>query len=673
MKHSIFLNSYSPGKNNKNKTPIPKLKSLITSTPKTFNKNKQPKFRRTFTGNFKYNDNLEKKIYLQNINIKTRRSTELLSKLSNTFKACSQYNTKDIKIESNLYSIGARESYLLSQKINDVKNMLSNFDNHFSDIHNQSREKNYNKKESDDALQKIEEIPDDYKDNDIDESSINNNLDFSIDSFSPKKANISNENLFWISSNKSIKTTSKNNKAKELVLSFGDDDTLNGDDSKSKKKNRTKSVIKRWNSDVKILFNSRKMMKDQLKKYAKEIKKNDKLEKLNDAIKYYELVYNYKYLPNDNQLLSFSRKEKLRKSLSAIGFHQNTQDKKLFSDYHSKNQKIYLFLLKNIRKKHKLNNSNNNLNNNKNDFNNGNSSRSKNHSSTQKISQMSKTGPSSETTQRISSSKSSRTSLFSRNKKLKIKTDDDNNNNLNNSSTCISSLNSKIFNLYNNDAINNPFNIKNESYFPDSNRNSKFNKTENKLFNLSNVILSKGEEINNNLKINYKSILKRIIYEIKNSHKTLKPKGKKKITDVKNIRKELNLKERTGKGIDIQELIFKNVDKYKKYMPKSQVQLIRNIAEIVIDEDRKALRPLFYDDTHDNLLFKERIKKEFKEALIESKKIRESLHKEKVDGSFSDDMKKLLKNDSFSFCNYNALKDMVKKIRAIKGEVTKVE
>ena len=100
-------------------------------------------------------------MYLENIKSRTKRNTELLSKLSSTFRACRlfQYDIKDPIIESNLFSIGVRRSSQLTKRMNIVKNMIQNFDDKFlinlNDDKNTSS-KNNNKKIE---LQKIEEEP----------------------------------------------------------------------------------------------------------------------------------------------------------------------------------------------------------------------------------------------------------------------------------------------------------------------------------------------------------------------------------------------------------------------------------------------------------------------------------------------------------------------------------
>ena len=99
-------------------------------------------------------------MYLENIKSRTKRNTELLSKLSSTFRACRfQSDIKDPIIESNLFSIGVRRSSQLTKRMNIVKNMIQNFDDKFlinlNDDKNTSS-KNNNKKIE---LQKIEEEP----------------------------------------------------------------------------------------------------------------------------------------------------------------------------------------------------------------------------------------------------------------------------------------------------------------------------------------------------------------------------------------------------------------------------------------------------------------------------------------------------------------------------------
>ena len=98
-------------------------------------------------------------MYLENIKSKTKRNTELLSKLSSTFRTCRfQSDIKDPKIESNLFSIGVKRSSLLTKRMNVVKNMIQNFDDKFLiNLNDDKNTSNKNNPKKSEELQKIEE------------------------------------------------------------------------------------------------------------------------------------------------------------------------------------------------------------------------------------------------------------------------------------------------------------------------------------------------------------------------------------------------------------------------------------------------------------------------------------------------------------------------------------
>ena len=54
---------------------------------------------------------------------------DLFSKISNTFRA---YNYHDKKIESNLFNIGAKRINLFRRSMNQMKNMIQDFNNQFA-------------------------------------------------------------------------------------------------------------------------------------------------------------------------------------------------------------------------------------------------------------------------------------------------------------------------------------------------------------------------------------------------------------------------------------------------------------------------------------------------------------------------------------------------------------
>ena len=78
-------------------------------------------------------DKVEKKLYLDNISMKNDINSDLLAKLSSTFRTYNyQFNEHDPKIESNLFNIGAQRTNLFRRSMNQVRNMIQDFDNQFS-------------------------------------------------------------------------------------------------------------------------------------------------------------------------------------------------------------------------------------------------------------------------------------------------------------------------------------------------------------------------------------------------------------------------------------------------------------------------------------------------------------------------------------------------------------
>ena len=156
--------------------------------------------------------------------------------------------------------------------------------------------------------------------------------------------------------------------------------------------------------------------------------------------------------------------------------------------------------------------------------------------------------------------------------------------------------------------------------------------------------------------------------KIEKEKKPVKKVKKNIKIDIEKIRTELNLKRR-GKGINEYKMIMDNVDKLYKSLPKTHVNLMRSIAKIVIYEDIKKNKPLIYNDTLDNKLFKKRFKKEMNEASYKMKEIRKSLNKNKKEKPFQEKLEHLLKNDGFVFYNIKTLKDEINKIKVLKGEI----
>ena len=156
--------------------------------------------------------------------------------------------------------------------------------------------------------------------------------------------------------------------------------------------------------------------------------------------------------------------------------------------------------------------------------------------------------------------------------------------------------------------------------------------------------------------------------EIEDEKKPVKKVKKKMNINIEKIRTDLNLKRRGG-GIDENKLIMDNVDKLYKSLPKSHVNLMRSIAKIIINEERRKNKPTIYDDTYDNKKFKEKFKKEMFKAAYKMKEIRKTLNKNKRDKPFDEKMRRLLKNDKFIFFDLKSLKDEINKNKVIRGEI----
>ena len=190
------------------------------------------------------NDKVEKKLYLENINMKNKINSDLLFKLTSTFKSYNfSSDKKDTKIESNLFNIGAKRSLLLRKKMNKVRNLIQDFDNQFSinfDL------KNYNKEN---ALKKEEN-----KEKYIKEDSYSD-FDFDLNKINESTKVIDNEDK---------KLTNKKNFFKEMK--------------------KGKIYLK------------------EEKNIENKIIKDNKIIGLYDAFKYYELLYNYKYFITEKDI-----------------------------------------------------------------------------------------------------------------------------------------------------------------------------------------------------------------------------------------------------------------------------------------------------------------------------------------------------------------------------------
>ena len=577
-------------KNNEKKTSSQSLSSSKRLTASKISNNENSKYR---------SDKVEKKFYLDNITMKNDLNLDLLSKLSSTYRSYNfQFNNHDQKIESNLFHIGSRRSILLRKSMNQLRNMIQDFDDHFS----------------------------------LNTYNINNNA--------RKSSNINNT--------KQIKEESYSDYDFNLYKIYDND-----------------------NKGEKI----EKYLKEE-KSYENELKNEKKIIGLKNAFKYYELLYNYKYLLTEKDIscLRFNQRKKMEKFLkekylkkSRIKLEEfyktceKCQKTRTIDKWKYKNNlKLHLFnknfsdsnlkLINNVKLfKTELNNKNNNSNepdsknvikrafsgiiSQKNLIDNN-----SNNNYTNTITRTT----SASTHKILEFNKTKNLKFLSSSKKLKL------NLNLSNSSSTSFSPHPSPNRLCS------------------SKNSSKFLSIKREIQNLSQNILTNGEELKNNLEKAYQNIMEKIEEE-KKPVKKLKKKIK---IDIEKIRKDLNLKRR-GKGIDEYKMIMDNVDKLYKSLPKTHVNLMRTIAKIVIYEDLQKNKPLIYDDTSDNQLFKNKFKKEMFKASYKMKKIRKSLNKNKTEKPFTEKLKHLLKDDNFNFYNIKSLKGEIDKIKVLRGEIIK--
>ena len=626
--------SYSTSSKIQNKnTNTSKNKNKYSSYSSSSLSTKRKKFnevRRNMSG-FINNDKIEKKMYLDKINMRAKRNSELLYKLSSTFRSCRiQANNKDPKIEANLFRIGVKRSYLLSKRVNQVRNMIQNFDNEFTVNLNINNKKTFpNKNVVKKPLQKIEEESFDF-----DLNNINKN--------EPEK-------------NKRT------------------------DSFKSQRKSMKKSLLILGNSPESIdalTLKGKKFLRNN-EKIEKKLKYEKKFCQLEDAFKYYELLYNYKYFltQKDNEFLSFSRRKKLEKE-SLSNYLKN---KKKISEGEKncekcKNKKkIDLKKYINTNKILSIYNYSENEND-KNCYTPENTSNANKHELILSLGNSEKTQ---KNLKRVFSS-FTRQNIFT---DIKIN-NHDNSIFKNKTRPTTSSIYSS--NYINSIKLNK--NIKNELDIDSAKSNTSiyntiftYNKTQSKnnkkksssspssvkkvIRSMSEGILSIGDKLKTDLKSTYKSIMKKIEEDKKPVQKVKKDRN----ININKIRQDLHLKRR-GNFIDEEQLIMNNVDKLYKSLPKRHVNLMRSIAKIVINEDRMRNKPLIYNDIYDNKLFKMRLKKEMFDAENEMAKIRKKLNKNKTVKDFKERMKKLMENDMFLFFNLNSLKQMVNKYKVLRGE-----
>ena len=598
-------------KNNKSKTSV----LSLSSSKKFESSNEMNKYR---------SDKVEKKLYLDNISMKNDIISDLLAKLSSTFRTYNyQFNEHDPKIESNLFHIGAKRTIILRKSMNTVRNMIQNFDNQFSI-----------------------------------------NLDLKPNKH--RKTSKINSNIF-----KRYEENNKNDtkQIKEESLSDYDFNLNKLYDSSNSGINNNQMLIncKNFFQDMK---KGKKFLKDE-KSFENKIKNEKKIIGLKNAFKYYELLYNYKYFLTEKDILCLSFNQ--RKKMEKVSKEKYLKKPRIKLDQFKKkcekchktrtidkfkyknNLNIHLFNknlsdtnLKCINKKQlfktELNNEKiNNINNN--------SKRTIKRTFSGNISanNFNKENNFSGAITRANSASTNKILKFNKTQNL-------------NSILSSSKRPDLILNLSISSSSSTSPNPKTK--LNSSKKSSKFLSIKRKIKNLSQAILTHGEELKNNLKEAYENIMDKIEEE-----KRPVKKVKKNIKiDIEKIRAELNLKRR-GKGINEYKMIMDNVDKLYKSLPKTHVNLMRSIAKIVIYEDLKKNRPLIYNDTLDNKLFKKRFKKEMNEASYKMKEIRKSLNKNKKEKPFQEKLEHLLKNDGFVFYNIKTLKDEINKIKVLKGEI----
>ena len=601
-------------------------------------------YKKTKSEFFNYNDKIEKKMYLENISLKTKRNSELLSKLSSTFRSYSINTSNDPLIESNLFKIGAKRSFLLTKGVNKVRKMIQNFDEEFMvDLNANKNDKRVSKvktiKDNKNSLSKIEE----------------ESFDFDLNHINTKNESKSVSQ----SNNNPIIKSKKSSKKRPLLLTnhfFDKKDVLKSTQGK------------------KFLQNNEKI--------EKRIQNSEKFSQLTDAFKFYELLYKYKYFltKKDNEFLSFSRRRKMERAFSA---YNQIPKSKLYNYEEScekcKNDKRIDYLLYknslNYALKNDLSNSRNSEDEKINIISQRESTKIKNKELELSLQNSEKNK------KQLKRSLSGFMTKYKNNKNI-ININSKLNNNTRPTTASISQTHqssqysnsntlrfkSKLKNeLDLESAISNTSSYKTNLAHNKRNRTINPKKTvlllKKKIKNLSKEILDNGDKLKIGLKSKYKSTMKIIEEEKKPVTKVKKDRN----INIKKIRKDLNLKRR-GNGIDEKKLIMENVDKLYKTLPKGHVKLMRGIAKIVINEDRMRLRPLFYNDTYDNKLFKMKLKKEMFDAQCEMRKIRKTLSKNKKEKDFKQQVKKLMKNEMFLFFNLNSLKQMVDKYKVLRGE-----
>ena len=576
--------------------------------------------------NSQRDDKVEKKLYLENINMRNHINVDLLSKLSSTFKTFNfQSHGNDPKIESNLFNIGSKRSLLLRRSMTTVRNMIQDFDNQFSinlDIKNQKPKISGNI------------LCNKYKTKQIKEESYSD-FDFNLN-----KTNNENNNE---------ESKENNNQNNQMLIN-------NKNFFQEMKKGNT--YLKNEESIETKLQNEKKIMG------------------LKNAFKYYELLYNYKYFITEKDILclSFNRRKKMEKK--ALEKYMKTPKIKydIFDEKYEKckkcdkNKKIDKFKYNNNLKIHLLKKNLSDLDKGKTDNNKLFKTELKNIKgyNSKKILKRALSGYNSISSKKNSLYNNSNSKYNLANTRPTTTASTKNFQKFNkkiNLNSLTSSKNNDL-NLSNISSISNINNPPATIQNPKEQSNSLSIKR--KIRDLSENIFANSNKIKTGLEETYQNIMQKLEEE----SKPVKKVKKKMLIDIDKIRTDLNLKRR-GEGINEIKMIMDNVDKLYKSLPKSHVELMRSIAKIVINEERRKNKPLIYNDTYDNKLFKKRYKKEMFEASCKMKEIRKSLNKNKIEKPFEEKLRHLLKNDVFVFFNIKSLKEEMDKIRVLRGEIIK--
>ena len=210
------------------------------------------------------NDKVEKKLYLENINMRNHINTDLLSKLSSTFKSFNfQSHGNDPKIESNLFNIGSKRSHLLRKGMTKVRNMIQDFDNQFS-------------------------------------------INFNIKN---QNENNSNNNLYNKYENtKQIKEESYSDFDFNLNKSSDENNNEENKENKNGKLINSKNFFKEMKKGNIYLKNEESI--------ERKLQNEKKIIGLKNAFKYYELLYNYRYFLTEKDILClrFNRRQKMEKN-----------------------------------------------------------------------------------------------------------------------------------------------------------------------------------------------------------------------------------------------------------------------------------------------------------------------------------------------------------------------